>query len=423
MKKSFLECKEEALELWSSGEFYTPRQIVDKLISLYGDFGRDADNLRRSVANWLKQYAVDKEVVAENVKLAKQKQKFQDVQRIERKAFREQARVENAIVEVGNSLIETYKTFGTKLSKSINLNPIELDKSRKGVGVIHLSDLHTNELIDLPHNQYNYDVFSRRLKKYINESLDYFKYKNVGKVLIALCGDLINSPRRLDEYMNQSTNRSKAAALTTHILTQAFVEVRNAGYNVSVVSVLGNESRVPQELGYSNEVLSDNYDFTIVAGCKQIIEFSGIDNIVFHSIDKVELVVDVDSQKWLIAHDMQQASSKQDKTQSLFGRYALRGVNLDFMISGHIHCTRITDLSARTSSMAGSNTYNEHALNLIGRASGICYVVKNGERSMQYVDLQEADNDGYEYLKCMEAYNIKSDAKLKTSVPIIQIVI
>lgn len=421
--KQIIDFKDEILELWESGVYNTKSSLAQHLIEQYGDFGYKEDGVRKEVSRIINKFYTDNDIITENVRLAKDKQRLQDVQRIERKAFREQARVENAISEVGRTLVDTYKKYGDKLSKSINVNPLQIDTTASGVGVIHLSDLHTNELISLPHNQYNYDVFSRRLKKYINESLSYFKYKNVSKVLLALCGDLINSPRRLDEYMNQSTNRSKAAALTTHILTQAFIEIRNAGYHVDIVSVLGNESRVPIELGYSDEVLSDNYDFTIVSGCKQIIEFTGIDGIKFHSIDRVELVVDVDSQKWLIAHDMQQASSKQDKTQSLFGRYALRGVNLDFMLAGHIHCTRITDLSARTSSMAGSNTYNENALNLIGRAAGICYTVKNGERSMQYIDLQKSDNLGYEYLKCMESYNIKSDSKLHNSTPIFQVVI
>ena len=32
---------------------------------------------------------------------------------------------------------------------------------------------------------------------------------------------------------------------------------------VDIVSVLGNESRVKQEMTFSNEAFSDNYDFTI----------------------------------------------------------------------------------------------------------------------------------------------------------------
>ena len=40
---------------------------------------------------------LDKDIVRENIKLAKQKQSQQDTNRIERKAFREQARYENAI--------------------------------------------------------------------------------------------------------------------------------------------------------------------------------------------------------------------------------------------------------------------------------------------------------------------------------------
>ena len=415
--------KEEIIKLWESNQYNTIADLTRYVIAEYGDFGKEQDSLRRSISRIIHDSEPDKELIVENVRLAKDKQKLQDVQRIERKAFREYSRVENAVAALGRDLITQYKRYGEKLATSVNINRLTKDNLASGVGVIHLSDLHTNEKIELPHNQYNYDVFSRRLKKYINESLEYFRYKNVSKILIALTGDLINSNRRMDEILNQSTNRSKAAALTTHILTQAFIEVRNAGYHVDIVSVLGNESRANKEMDFSDSALSDNYDFTIMAGCKQIIEFSKIDGIKFHSIDRVEVVVDVDSQKWLLAHDMQTASNKQDKTQSLFGRYALRGVNLDFMLAGHIHATRITDLSARTASMAGTNTFNENALNLISRAAGICYTVKNGDRSMQYIDLQNANNEGYDYLKCMEAYNIKSDSKLHNSTPIFQVVI
>ena len=49
-------------------------------------------------------YDADVEVIKENVRLSKQKQKAQDRNRIQNKSFREHARIENAIEEYSKEL-------------------------------------------------------------------------------------------------------------------------------------------------------------------------------------------------------------------------------------------------------------------------------------------------------------------------------
>ena len=417
------ELKSEIVTLWESGKYSTIADLTRHIIAEYGDFGREQDSLRRSVSKMTQSTEPDKELLAENVRLAKDKQRLQDVQRIERKSFREDSRIENAVSEFGKELANLNRTYATKLLQNINIEPLKCSVDKHGVGVIQVTDVHANELIDLPHNQYNWTVLSKRMKKLINESLRYFAFRNVEKVIMVYTGDLCNSDRRLDELLNQSTNRAKAANLLAHIITQSILEVRNAGYEVGIVSVLGNESRVKQEMTFSNEAFSDNYDYTIMAQVKQVLEFANIQGIMFYSIDKMENVIDFGEQRWLVMHDMPQSTSKQEKTQSIIGKYALSGKPVDFVISGHIHAHRGTDISCRSGSMSGSNSYNEHALGLIGRASGVCYVVDGKERYYQYIDLQYAENEGYGIVKELEAYNIKSELKTRQQTAIFQVVI
>lgn len=417
------ELKSEIVKLWESGKYSTIADLTRHIIAEYGDFGREQDSLRRSVSKMIQSTEPDKELLAENVRLAKDKQRLQDVQRIERKAFREDARIENAVSEFGKELANLNRTYATKLLQNINIEPLKCSVDKHVVGVIQVTDVHANELIELPHNQYNWTVLSKRMKKLINESLQYFDFRHVEKVVMVYTGDMLNSDRRLDELLNQSTNRAKAANLLAHIITQSILEVRNAGYEVAIISVLGNESRVKQEMSFSNESFSDNYDYTIMAQVKQVFEFANIEGIVFHSIDKMENVIDFGEQRWLVMHDMPQSTSKQEKTQSIIGKYSLSGKPVDFVISGHIHAHRGTDISCRSGSMSGSNSYNEHALGLIGRASGVCYVVDGKERYYQYIDLQYADNEGYGIVKELEAYNVKSELKTKQQTAIFQVVI
>lgn len=415
--------KEEIIKLWESKQYNTIADLTRYVIAEYGDFGKEQDSLRRSISRIIHDSEPDKELIVENVRLAKDKQRLQDVQRIERKAFREDARIENAVAQFGKDLANQNRLYANKLLEKINIQPLVYRENKHGVGVIQITDVHANELIDLPHNQYNWTVLSKRMKKLINESLRYFAFRNVKKVTMVYTGDLCNSDRRLDELLNQSTNRAKAANLLAHIITQSILEVRNAGYEVGIVSVLGNESRVKQEMTFSNEAFSDNYDYTIMAQVRQVLEFANIEGITFHSIDKMENVIDFGEQKWLVMHDMPQSTSKQEKTQSIIGKYALSGKPVDFVISGHIHAHRGTDISCRSGSMSGSNTFNEHALGLIGRASGVCYVVDGKERYYQYIDLQYAENEGYGIVKELEAYNIKSELKTRQQTAIFQVVI
>lgn len=396
--------------------------ISKTLIEQFPEHNLNHNTLRQHVTAYIQETFIDREIKEQNVRLAKQKQKAADNNRIANKSFREYARIENAVEEYGKALVEINKEYAKELN-SINITPIPKSKKRSGVGIMQITDVHGNELINLPHNKYDFDVLSKRLKKYVDRSIDYFKYKNVSKVLIAFTGDLLNSDRRLDELLNSATNRSKATTLMIHLFKQAILEVRQAGYNVHVVSVLGNESRVTKEMTFSNEAFSDNYDFTIVAQLKQMFDFAKIKGVEFGTHDTLEAVVDVGGQNWLLAHDLTKFTDNQIKAQAAIGRYSLQNIKIDFLIGGHIHANRITDISARSGSMSGSNSYNENALNLMGRASGICYVVQDGERSMQTIDLQDADNEGYEIVSKIAEYNVKSNLKLKEPTVIHKIII
>jgi len=73
--------------------------------------------------------------------------------------------------------------------------------------------------------------------------------------------------------------------------------------------------------------------------------------------------------------------------------------------------------------MSGSNSYSENSLDLMGRASGVCYFVTGKERYYQYVDLQYTGEDSYEIVKELEAYNAKSVQKTQVQKSILQIVI
>lgn len=208
-----------------------------------------------------------------------------------------------------------------------------------------------------------------------------------------------------------------------HIFKQAICDVRKE-YSVSIVSVLGNESRAKQEMTFSNEALSDSYDFSIIAQLHQMFEFSKIQGIKFESYDKVQQVVTIGKQNWLLKHNLDGTLDNQKNTQSSIGMESLKGNNIHFIIGGHIHAQRTTEYSSRSGSMPGSNSYNENALGLIGRATHNCYVVRGMERFIQINDIQDVTEvEGYEVISQLEAYNAKSVSKTLKQETVFKIVI
>ncbi len=357
----------------------------------------------------------DLEIVRENVRLSKQKQKAQDTNRIFNKAFREHSRIENAVEEYSKELVSLFE------NNNLNRTTTEHKINNQAVGVIQFSDVHFNELVDLENNKYDFRVASQRTRYFVNKAKMYFNTVNVSNIVVALTGDLMNSDRRLDELLNQATNRAKATFLGVDILQQAIMDM-NEDFNVTVASIVGNEGRANKEMGWSNVVATDNYDYTIF----QCLRFLFKDtHVEFVHGDPSELVINVAGQNLLMMHGHGSFRGKLETSiNQIAGRYALKGIHIDYVIFGHVHSARVGDNFGRSSSMVGANDYSEKALNLNGRASQNCYIFySSGNRDGIKVDLQNVDSEGYDIDISLEAYNAKSHGKSKKKKTIFEVVV
>ena len=357
----------------------------------------------------------DLDLLRENVRYRKEKQKAQDVTRIERKAFREHSRIENAVEEYSKELKKLFEK--NKLHKLTKKHKI----SNKAAGVIQFSDVHFNELVNLKNNKYDFKVAAQRCQYFVARAKEYFRMAKITNVVVALTGDLLNSDRRLDELLNQATNRAKATFLSVDIMQQVIVDL-NKEFNVSVASVVGNEGRANKELGWSNAVATDNYDYTIYNCLRYLFKDS---NINFIDGDPSEIVINVAGQNLLMLHGHGGLKGGIEKAiNQIMGRYASQGIEINYVIFGHVHSARVGDNYSRSSSMVGANDYSEKALNLTGRASQNCYIFyNNGNRDGIKVDLQNVSNKGYEIDKSLEAYNAKSANKTEKTETIFKVVV
>jgi predicted phosphodiesterase len=347
-------------------------------------------------------YDID-DIVGENVKLAKEKQRFQDRNRIERASFREYARIENALSELNRELINKFDEVDFRFKTKVH------EEKGKHAMLVQVSDLHFNELVDLPHNKYDFKVAARRLKKYAIEIKRQAKLYEVKKIVVAFTGDIMNSDRRLDEILHQASSRAKSSLLGTRLL-ELFLLDLNEVANLIICSVSGNESRHKEEVGYSDTIVSDNYDFVIYNMLKMV--FRGKQGIEFvDGQNPKEMIISINKVNFLLTHgDSIKQHDTQSNIQKLIGKFNVKGYPIDYVIFGHIHFTNMTDIYARSGSLVGSNGYSDRGLDLITRAAQNIYIIDE-ERNIHgfKFNLQNTKGiTGYEIKDDLEAYDINS---------------
>lgn len=360
----------------------------------------------------------DVELIGENVALAMARQKLADQNRIKNKAFREDARLSNAMTSCGTRIVEILDRY--------DFSSVTIQHETNGedcTGIIQLSDLHFNELVSTQMNTYDFEVAAKRMKKFAIRATEYLKMKGVRAVLVASTGDILNSDRRLDEYMNQSTNRMNAAMLAVFLIEQFLLEL-NKSFNVTFMQVSGNESRVKDEPGNTDNILTDNYDALIYNVLKHGLKSAR--GITFVDGDIAEKVVNVMGKNVLVTHGEQISSGNPiGDVQKIKGKYAQYGVAIDFVVFGHVHTALVHDHFARGASMVGANAYTDRGLQLTTRASQNVHVFyRDGSHDSIVIDLQNVDGiKGYDIIDELKAYNAKSEKKLHNQTVIHEIVI
>tara|TARA_R100000329_G_scaffold43589_2_gene40793 strand:- start:1685 stop:2914 length:1230 start_codon:yes stop_codon:yes gene_type:complete len=408
----FEKYKDEVIKMWLDG--YGTHQIAVHLKEK-NDLTIDSFGLKNIVERLIKHHLVDKEILESNVKLSKQKQKQQDLNRIERKSFREHARIENAVSEYSQEITKLLKDYNLTIQTKDHKN-IKND----GVMVVHLTDTHFNELVNIEGNKYDFLIASKRLRKFVEVAKKHAKLYNIKNIFLAITGDLMNSDRRLDELLSMATNRAKATFLSVNLLTHMINDLNKIA-NVSIACVTGNESRVKEHNGWIDLTASDNYDFTIYEMLRLLFEQKK--GIKFLNCG-LEVVVKIANKNILLIHGHQLKGINDTSVARLVNKYSNKNQKIDFVICGHKHHCLISDFYAQAGSIVGANSYSDNALNLSSCASQNLYIFTNDDRTDIRVDLQNVDQyDGYDINMKLAEYNAKSLLKTKTKKTLFEIVI
>ena len=168
-----------------------------------------------------RQEIVEEETSKEYTKLRKEAVTYKTKLNHERNAFNKKLKEISELEELNRELIE-----GLKKIEPVTLvtHKVEFDDTvdNKNIGIIALSDLHFNELIDIASNKYDFSIASKRLKKLANVAKQTLY---VNRIVILGLGDFINSDRRQSEVYNMSTNRNKATVIGFELLRRFILDL------------------------------------------------------------------------------------------------------------------------------------------------------------------------------------------------------
>jgi transposase-like protein/predicted phosphodiesterase len=347
-----------------------------ELVALFKPAQSTTVNIVAALAEPKEPIDPDSEIVEQNAKLARKNQALMDSNRIERKSFRESARVYNMVEELTQRLIETFTL------RKFHLGTVQHAPKSDGpapIGVIQLSDLHVNSVIqDVQENTFNLDIASRRIAKHVRQSSGRFKADGVEKVVIALTGDLVKNIQHLSEISSNSISRANCTFVIVDIIAQIVKELNDDGFNVVIASIVGNESRATEHIHETDFLASDSFDLMIHKILQYVLKNEpGVK--VLPMENTMEMVLNLNGSNLLMIHGHGHGRSAGTATlekafDTLAARYASMGTRIDYMICGHIHQAYISDKFARSGSIMGTDEYAARKLNLWGRASQNSYV-------------------------------------------------
>ena len=394
---------EEVVELYEQIGSYLG--VANALHARYPHLAKP-NQLRSYVKQEVHGPQIDYETVETNVRLAKANQALADRNRIKDKAFREHARIENAVISYNEAIVAELESLGSALSDCPRRTG-PLDPTAAAL-VVHLSDNHFNELVNLPTNRFDFTVAAKRLALLAQKAKLLGKAYGVERCVVFFGGDLMNSDRRLDELLAMSTNRARATLLAVHLYKQFLMDLRSEFF-IDCFGVTGNESRAKENLGWVDVVATDSYDYTIYSMLQAIFDQTDDKGLRFHEMQANETVFSIHGQTFLGVHGHQVNATDQKKCQAIIGKYAAKGVNITHILCGHIHATVISDYVSRNASLVGSNAYSEEALGFVSKAAQNIHIVTPQGLDGFKADLQDvSDVEGYEIISKLAEYNAKS---------------
>ena len=279
------------------------------------------------------------------IELKKERTRLADLRTEINKQTREQARFEQVLEMISDSIDKLAKAKPLKNDKAIRI----VENERKEC-LICLSDLHYGIKIENEWNKFDSDIAKSRMDYIVDKAIEFGKLHNCDIANIIITGDVVNNNNHLSSRMSNRECIAEQVVGVSELISNAIQKLSNSFAYVSISMCEGNHDRI-----YANK--SDNdYNDSFIHIIRSYIKarIENLNNVIFtdnkHGNDIVEINV---CNKKIIAVHGDKISQKNliPRLTSMFGK-------IDYVIRGHVHTPQ-------------SETFGESTLVTVGTFSGV----------------------------------------------------
>lgn len=352
---------------------------------------------------------VEEEVTSTDyTKLRRETLSYKNKLNFERRAFNKKLNEINSLEELNQELIKAIKKIKPSI---VNISEDNFTNYTKDddILVVHFGDLHLGEIAsEFKDVGFDMNVASKRLKKYAEYIKKEIATKNIKKVVMMCGGDICNNVTLLSKRLLQTSNRAVTTIMAVVLLQKFILDIYPVCKNIVFAGVGSNEARYDEDY-FEDEYLITNCADYVVYNMLELL-FEDFDTIKFLQGRNNEKVVNINNNNILLTHGVAFGKGDVEKAvQQCISRYAVKGVDIRYVLMSHIHCARNSSYFSRNGSLVGSNAYSNSTLNLQTRASqNVLIVSSNGDIQTTAVDLDNVDNiDGYDISKEVSKFNLK----------------
>lgn len=269
-------------------------------------------------------------LLEKEIEIKKLMTKLSDMRVLVNKETREQARYEQLLDMLNNSINELDSI------KVDNVSIKDTDKGRKEC-VMCLSDIHYGIDIYNNWNVYNSDVAKLRMTKIVNKTIEVGKSNGCKVCHVFIGGDLVNNNIHLSSRMSNRETITSQIVGVSELISQAICGLYSEFNYVVLHMVSGNHDRI-------NPVKSENdYADSFVNVIKEFIKIrvKDLDNVIINdNVDGHDIVKFNVCGKSIVGLHGDKVSSKQviQRLSSMYDR-------VDYVLCGHVHHDRMDSFS------------------------------------------------------------------------------
>lgn len=252
----------------------------------------------------------------------KKRVRLQDARREYNKELRAEARYEN-LVEVMRDSIEYMPNLEFR-SKHVDSNDVK--------AILLVSDLHYGALIDNPINFYDTSVCKERMNTLLNKTIKYCTIHRVKELYVNLAGDLVCGNIHLGSRVEQEEDIITQTMQVAELLANFLSDLSKHVDNIVLVCVQGNHSRVNPDL--KANLNQENFERIIFEYIKMRLP----EIKMLRNGNEDWIAYDIGDKKIFLEHgDKSSVSSAKEKAVNMVG-YAP-----DVILFGHFHHMELND--------------------------------------------------------------------------------